>query len=100
MADPLNNISNWRRVTPTQFRSLLSAAADAFPALPQAENESQSHVAILVHGFNVSFDSSASFDQSLCGSLFEGSKSLGLCILYDSPSLGTVVGYEPDRAQA
>jgi hypothetical protein len=33
-AGPLNNISNWRRVSPTQFRTLLSSAADTFPALP------------------------------------------------------------------
>src|SRR5258707_5680544 len=97
---PLNNISNWRKVTPTQFRTLLSAAAEAFPALPQGENEKQSHVTILVHGFNVSFDSSTGFYESVCGKLFDGADSLGLCILYDWPSLGTVVGYEPDRAQA
>ena len=97
---PLNNIANWQKVTPTQFRTLLAAAADAFPALPQGENENQSHVTILVHGFNVSFDHSASFYEALQGRLFKGPNSLGLCILYDWPSLGTVVGYEPDRASA
>ena len=97
---PLNSINNWRRVSPTQFRTLLAAAADAFPALTQGQNEQQSHVTILVHGFNVSFEGSTGFYESLCGKLFEGSNSLGLCILYDWPSLGTVVGYEPDRAQA
>jgi esterase/lipase superfamily enzyme len=99
-AGPLNNIANWRKVTPTQFRTLLAAAADAFPALPQGQNEQQSHVTILVHGFNVSFDSSTGFYENLCGKLFDGADSLGLCILYDWPSLGTVVGYEPDRAHA
>ena len=97
---PLNSINNWRRVSPTQFRTLLAAAADAFPALTQGQNEQQSHVTILVHGFNVSFEGSTAFYESLCGKLFDGSNSLGLCILYDWPSLGTVVGYEPDRAQA
>jgi esterase/lipase superfamily enzyme len=97
---PLNSINNWRRVSPTQFRTLLAAAADAFPALTQGQNEQQSHVTILVHGFNVSFEGSTGFYESLCGKLFDGSNSLGLCILYDWPSLGTVVGYEPDRAQA
>ena len=99
-AGPLNNINNWQKVSPTQFRSLLAGAADAFPALPQYQNEKQSHVTILVHGFNVSFESSTGFYENLCGKLFEGADSLGLCILYDWPSLGTVVGYEPDRAQA
>jgi esterase/lipase superfamily enzyme len=97
---PLNNIGNWQRVSPTQFRTLLAAAADAFPALPQGQNENQSHVTILVHGFNVSFDHSTTFYENLCGKLFDGPESLGLCILYDWPSLGTVVGYEPDRAHA
>jgi len=97
---PLNNIGNWEKATPTEFRTLLKAAADAFPALPQGENEKQSHVTILVHGFNVSFDHSTTFYEQLCGKLFDGPDSLGLCILYDWPSLGTVVGYEPDRASA
>ncbi|SRR5579862_144010 len=99
-AGPLNNIGNWKKVSFAQFRSLLAAAADAFPALPQADNEKQSHVTILVHGFNVGFASSTSFYESLCGKLFDGPDSLGLCILYDWPSLGSVVGYEPDRASA
>jgi Alpha/beta hydrolase of unknown function (DUF900) len=97
---PLNKIDNWRKVSPKQFRTLLEAAADAFPALPHADNENQSHVTLLVHGFNVSFDHSTTFYEQFCGKLFDGPDSLGLCILYDWPSLGTVVGYEPDRAHA
>jgi esterase/lipase superfamily enzyme len=97
---PLNNISNWKKVSLTQFQTLLKATADAFPALPQGDNENQSHVSILIHGFNVSFDSSTTFYEGLCSKLFDGPESLGLCILYDWPSLGTVVGYEPDRASA
>jgi esterase/lipase superfamily enzyme len=96
----LNDIANWQKVTSTQFRALLAAAADAFPALTQSENENQSHVTLLVHGFNVSFDHSTKFYEDLSGRLFDGADSLGLCILYDWPSLGSVVGYEPDRASA
>ena len=99
-AGPLNNIANWQRITSTQFRTLLAAAADAFPAVPPGENENQSHVTILVHGFNVNFDHSTSFYEEFCGKLFNGPDSLGLCILYDWPSLGSVIGYEPDRAHA
>jgi len=62
---PLNSINNWRRVSPTQFRTLLAGAADAFPALTQGQNEQQSHVTILVHGFNVSFEGSTAFYESL-----------------------------------
>jgi esterase/lipase superfamily enzyme len=98
--EPLTDINNWTKVSPTRFRTLLKAAADAFPVLTQAENEDQSHVTILIHGFNVSFQSSTGFYQDVCGKLFTGDKSLGLCILYDWPSLGNVVGYEPDRAHA
>ena len=97
---PLNNIASWQKTTPTQFRTLLAAAADAFPALAPGDNENQSHVTILVHGFNVSFASATAFYQNLCGRLFDGPDSLGLCILYDWPSLGSVAGYEPDRATA
>lgn len=99
-AGPLNNIANWQKVSPTQFQTLLAAATDAFPALTQGENENQSHVTLLVHGFNVSFDHSTRFYEDLARRLFDGPASLGLCILYDWPSLGSVVGYEPDRASA
>lgn len=97
---PLNNIDNWKSCTPKQFRTMLAAAADAFPALPPAESERQSHVTILIHGFNVSFDHSTAFYEHVCGKLFDGPDSLGLCILYDWPSLGNLIGYEPDRASA
>jgi esterase/lipase superfamily enzyme len=97
---PLNNIDNWTSVTPAKFRTLLAAAADAFPALPPGDNLDQSHVTILVHGYNVSFDHSTSFYEALCGRLFDGPNSLGLCILYDWPSWGNILGYEPDRARA
>jgi hypothetical protein len=98
---PLNNIANWQKLRNADaFKKLLAAATDAFPALPQSDNENQSHGSILVHGFNVSFDHSTSFYEHICAKLFDGPDSLGLCILYDWPSLGTVVGYEPDRAGA
>jgi esterase/lipase superfamily enzyme len=96
----LNNIDNWTSVTRKRFQDLLVAAANSFPALPPGENQSQSHVTILVHGYNESFDHSTSFYQDLCSRLFDGPKSLGLCILYDWPSWGNILGYEPDRARA
>jgi esterase/lipase superfamily enzyme len=97
---PLNNIANWRRVSARSFQTQLAAAADQFPDLAPGQNEAQSHVTILIHGFNVSFDSSTSFYQDLCGRLFDGPESMGLCILYDWPSQGTAAGYLPDRAMA
>jgi len=97
---PLTDIKNWRQVTRANFQKLLVAAADKFPAHDQAENEKQSHVTILVHGFNNKFTSATRFYQDLCGKLFEGPDSLGLCILYDWPSRGSILGYEPDRSHA
>src|SRR5436853_7193106 len=93
-------IKHWRQVTSPKFQKLLVAAADKFPAHDQAENEKQSHVTILVHGFNQTFAKAARFYQDLCGRLFDGPESLGLCILYDWPSRGSTLGYEPDRSHA
>src|SRR6266478_8051672 len=63
---PLTDIKNWRQVTPANFQKLLVAAADKFPAHDPAENEKQSHVTILVHGFNNKFTSATRFYQDLC----------------------------------
>jgi hypothetical protein len=97
---PLTDIKNWRQVTRANFQKLLVAAADKFPAHDPAENEKQSHVTILVHGFNQTFAKAARFYQDLCAKLFDGPDSLGLCILYDWPSRGSALGYEPDRSHA
>jgi esterase/lipase superfamily enzyme len=94
---PLNVIGNWQKVSNSSFATQLKAAADAFPANPP---EDQSHVTILVHGYNASFDHSASAYENLCNKLFDGPETLGLCVLYDWPSWGNVLGYEPDRARA
>jgi hypothetical protein len=96
----LTDIKNWRQIPAANFQKLLVAAADKFPARDPAENEKQSHVTILVHGFNNKFTSATRFYQDLCGRLFEGPDSLGLCILYDWPSRGSILGYEPDRSHA
>jgi esterase/lipase superfamily enzyme len=97
---PLTDIKSWQKVTAANFQKLLAAAADEFPALDPAENEEQSHVTILVHGFNNKFESATAFYQQLCDRLFTGPESLGLCILYDWPSRGSILGYEPDRSHA
>jgi esterase/lipase superfamily enzyme len=97
---PLSDIKNWRQVTRANFQKLLVAAADRFPVYDQEENEKQSHVTILLHGYNQTFVKAARFYQDLCGKLFEGPDSLGLCILYDWPSRGSILGYEPDRSHA
>jgi hypothetical protein len=93
---PLDDISNWRKVTAAIFQKLLVAAADQFPSLPASDHENQQHVTILIHGYNVRFANSTSFYEKVCGRLFHGPSSLGLCILFEWPS----PGFEPDRRNA
>jgi hypothetical protein len=50
---PLDIIGNWQKVSASSFETQLKATADALPARPP---ENQSHVTILVHGYNVSFE--------------------------------------------
>jgi pimeloyl-ACP methyl ester carboxylesterase len=97
---PLDNIASWQNKSFDEFKDLLVAAADAFPELPPERNEEQSHVTLLVHGFNETFAGATGLYQKVCNSLFSAPDSLGLCVLYDWPSLGSVLGYEPDRATA
>lgn len=96
----LTEIENWTRVSPARFKKLLAGAADEFPALDHSQNENQSHVTLLVHGYNVGFSGAISLYQHVCDSLYSGPNSLGICVMYDWPSLGSVLGYEPDRAHA
>jgi esterase/lipase superfamily enzyme len=97
---PLTDIKNWRQVTRANFQKLLVAAADKFPVYDMAEHEKQSHVTIFVHGYNQTFVKAARSYQDLCARLFDGPDSLGLCILYDWPSRGSLLGYQPDRSHA
>jgi esterase/lipase superfamily enzyme len=88
----------WGRISKDQFRKLLIAASDAFE--PVEEQEDQPHVAFFVHGYNVGWQASSSSYQNLCARMFEGDDSLGLCVSFDWPSYGNVLGYYPDRAHA
>ena len=97
---PLNDINNWSKVSAISFQKQLVAAADQFPSLGHGGNENQSHVTLFVHGYNVGFEASQARYQSICDQLYSGTGSLGLCVLYDWPSLGSVLDYLPDRAHA
>jgi hypothetical protein len=96
----LENFASWQAIPADQFKSLLVFAANQFPAVSHADNENQSHVTLLVHGYNVDWTSAAGTYQNLCSSLYTGSNSLGICISFDWPSCGSVVDYLPDRAHA
>lgn len=96
----LDNFANWKRVSVDEFKNLLIAAADTFPLIAGGNNEQQSHVTFLVHGYNNGWDDAARLYQKLCGALYSGPDSLGLCISFDWPSMGSVVDYLPDREHA
>jgi len=96
-AGPLTDISNWKKETPSKFQTVLVEVSDQFPLLGPAETENQSHIAILIPESSNGFNSATSFYESLCGRLFEGPNSLGLCILFDWPSLAAG---ESDRRNA
>jgi esterase/lipase superfamily enzyme len=95
-----DNTIAWQKISPAQFQTQLKAAADAFPPVDPNAQEDQPHVTFFVHGFNVGWQASSSSYQNLCARLFEGANSMGLCVSFDWPSYGNVLGYYPDRAHA
>jgi esterase/lipase superfamily enzyme len=96
----LDQIANWTSVSAASFQTQLVAAADAFPAVSQGNNAEQKHVCFLIHGYNEGFADAAHLYQGICQRLFNGPGGLGLCISLDWPSLGSILGYEPDRDHA
>jgi len=96
----LQDFASWQAIPADQFKSLLVLAANQFPALSQDDNENQSHITLLVHGYNVGWTDAAKMYQSLCSALYTGLSSLGICISFDWPSRGSVIDYLPDRAHA
>jgi esterase/lipase superfamily enzyme len=91
----------WEKISLNQFQTQLKRAADAFPPVDPNAHEDQPHVAFFVHGFNVGWQASSASYLNLCNRLFDGPNSLkGLCVSFDWPSYGSVLGYYPDRAHA
>ncbi len=88
----------WEQISQDRFRKLLIGASDAFELVEQFKN--QPHVTFLVHGYNVGWQASSNFYQNLCARMYEGDNSLGLCVSFDWPSYGNILGYYPDRAHA
>ena len=97
---PLSDFTNWKNVSGDDFQKLLIAAADQFPLLDHAINENQSHVTFFVHGYNNGWDDAAKRYEQLCADLYNGPASLGICVSFDWPSRGSVLGYLPDREHA
>ncbi len=97
---PLDDLSKWNQASRDDFKKALVEAADQFPQVSHADNEEQSHVTFFVHGYNNSWQDAARLYEKLCADLFAGEESMGLCISYDWPSMGSVVDYLPDREHA
>jgi esterase/lipase superfamily enzyme len=88
----------WEQISQDRFRKLLIVASDAFPVVEQFKD--QPHVTFFIHGYNVGWQDSSKSYQNLCTRMFEGGDSLGLCVSFDWPSYGNILGYYPDRAHA
>ncbi len=96
----IDRISSWTAVTAEAFRAELVQAADSFPSFSQGDNAAQKHVCFLVHGYNNGFEDAANLYASVSDRLFSGPDGLGICVSFDWPSLGSILGYEPDRDHA
>jgi esterase/lipase superfamily enzyme len=101
-ADNLANDGSiaWQKISKNQFQTQLKVAANALNPNNDAQQENQPHVTFFVHGFNVGWQAASASYLNLCNGLFSGDKSMGLCVSFDWPSFGNVLGYYPDRAHA
>ena len=97
---PLDQPESWTKASANQFKTLLLGAVDQFPNLEHGNHENQSQVALFVHGYNVDWKDAARRYEKLCGDLFNGGQNLGICVSFDWPSCGSILGYLPDRAHA
>jgi esterase/lipase superfamily enzyme len=97
---PLTNFKNWKQRSAAQFQKLLAAAADRFDPVDHAGHEDQCHVSFFVHGYNNGWQDAAGRYEKICADLYSGVNGLGLCISFDWPSCGSILGYLPDRARA
>jgi esterase/lipase superfamily enzyme len=97
---PLDNMKNWELVSVDEFKALLIAATNKFPALPPDANEDQNHVTFLIHGYNNGWKDAAHLYRKVCDSLYTGADGFGICISFDWPSMGSLLDYLPDREHA
>ena len=98
-ADP-TKLASWNNVSAKEFKKELVAASDQFPLLQPGDNEDQNHVTFLIHGYNNGWQDAANLYKKVCDSLYTGPDGFGICISFDWPSLGSLLGYLPDRDHA
>lgn len=92
--------TNWHNVNLDDFKSQLIQAADTFPMLEPGDNENQKHVTFFIHGYNNGWQDAAGRYGTIASDLFNGPNGLGICVSFDWPSYGSVLGYFPDRDHA
>jgi hypothetical protein len=98
--NPQDSLAAWQPVSADEFKRLLIIAAGKFPSLHPGAHEAQGHVTLLIHGYNNGWQDAAALYQKVCQRLYTGGDCLGLCISFDWPSLGSLLGYLPDRDHA
>jgi len=96
----LDTFTNWTQKNADDFKSELIEAAGEFPFKVAEEHEDQKHVCIFIHGFDNTWEDAARRYESLNKELFEDEKGMGICVLFNWPSNGSVIGYYPDRIDA
>lgn len=96
----LDVFSRWEQQTAADFQKSIVSVSNRFPKVEPGEHLDQSHVCLFVHGYNNTWVDAARRYEKLCSQLFAGNNSLGICVGFDWPSLGSVLGYLPDRAHA
>ncbi len=94
------SFGRWKRQKPRAFQDSLANVADTFPHPDDTPNEDQKHVNIFVHGFDNTWSSAVQRYAEIVRSLFTGTDSLGICVLFTWPSKGSPLGYLPDRSEA
>ena len=91
--------SNWKEITPAQFKVRIQQLAKKFPQLADSENEEQKHVSLFVHGYNNSWKDAAKRYADIKSKLYDAT-DLGLLILFTWPSNGSAAEYLSDRGDA
>lgn len=93
----LDRLTTWTEVSKGDFESSLRRAVEAFPLiLDPALHENRKHILIYIHGFNIGWEDAIHQYQKVCRHLIEGNDGIGLCILFDWPSVDLVTGYGLD----
>ncbi len=95
----LGSLASWTKVTRAAFIAQLKEIADAFPLIPDAQNEKQNHICLFVHGYNTSWQDAIGDYLEVKNGLIEPA-NLGQTVLFSWPSKGSVAGYLPDREGA